>query len=294
MKKKLCCLLLVSIASLIIFGCAKDKKVTQSQGTTPNNQEETTTSQNTSIQEDETTSHEHDYEENIIESSCGKNGSITYTCKTCKDSYSEDIPALEHSYNITSTVNATCTTKGSKTFTCSKCANSYNEEISILSHNWKAATCTSAQICNMCGTTNGSALGHNTNTNGRCERCGVQISSPTYDYNISYPKEDIKAYKKVNGIMSNRVMVTNITCTYDSSKNPTLVTIAYTATKQYQGSALSGDTIENVVYISLFDVNGNRIGQKTVVTNLQEDESQACSVYFQIAPGIYTITITGD
>lgn len=175
-----------------------------------NNQGNSQTNNQTNNQKPE---HKHDYKETIIEATCGKNGSKTYTCTICQDTYSDVIPALQHSYQISKTINATCTSKGSKTYTCSNCKQSYSEDIPALvhayavtktvnstctsngsktytcslcsksytesivktNHSWSSATCTLSKKCNVCGTTEGSALGHNYSS-GVCTRCGIKVS----------------------------------------------------------------------------------------------------------------------
>jgi len=118
---------------------------------------------------------------------CTSDGVRTYTCSKCTDSYTESIPAtghswttatctapktcstcgttsgsaLGHNYTAKVTKDATCTTDGVKTYTCSKCTDSYTESIPATGHSWTTATCTAPKTCSTCGTTSGSALGHN-------------------------------------------------------------------------------------------------------------------------------------
>ena len=201
MKKKFSYLLIVSITVIVLFGCTK---------------KETIDEQNTVTEEVTTTEHKHDYKEEVVAAACGKEGSKIFICTICNDSYSEIIPALEHSYNLTNIINPTCTSKGTKTYTCENCSNSYLEEveptghsynktitknatcsseglitytcsqcnnsytesIAKLEHSWIAATCTTAKTCYVCGTTSGSELGHNEGSNGCCTRCGEQLTLP--------------------------------------------------------------------------------------------------------------------
>lgn len=177
MKKKIFCILMSVIASLIIFGCSNDVNSTQPTESTTNKPGddivEPNTTEKNDTEETSTTEHKHEYNEVIVEATCDKKGSKTFTCKTCNDTYSEEISALEHSYNVTTSVNATCTSKGSKTFTCSKCSHTYIEDVAMLAHNWKNATCTTAKACSVCGEKSGTALGHSY-SNGTCSRCGVK------------------------------------------------------------------------------------------------------------------------
>lgn len=221
MKKKLNYLLIAFIAVITLFGCTKKEDVNKTTKPTSNEQEtsikqDSTTEQETFIEQETTTEHKHDYKEEVIKAECGKEGSKIFTCTICNDSYSEIIPALEHSYTLTNIVNPTCTSNGTKTYTCENCLNSYLEEIESTGHvynkaitknatciseglytytctncnnsytevipktdhSWINATCTSAQKCSVCGITNGSELGHSEDSDGVCKVCGEQVSYP--------------------------------------------------------------------------------------------------------------------
>lgn len=91
----------------------------------------------------------HDYGVKIArEATCDGTGEMVFTCKNCKDSYSEVIAKTGmHVYDETLTAEPTCTEKGLKTFTCKNCDDTYTEEIGVLGHAHdssitKAATCT--------------------------------------------------------------------------------------------------------------------------------------------------------
>lgn len=136
---------------------------------------------------------------------CTTNGTKTYTCSNCSNSYTETIQAtghswtaatctlkktcstcgatdgsaLGHSYSSKITNVATCTTNGTKTYTCSRCSDSYSETITATGHNWMAATCTSKKTCLTCGTTDGSVLGHSyavkTTKEPTCTTSGTKV-----------------------------------------------------------------------------------------------------------------------
>ena len=76
-----------------------------------------------------------------------------------------------HQYQVTQTKSATCTADGSNTYTCSLCGDSYRETVAAPGHSNQAATCVLPQICKVCGTTGSAALGHGYQ-NGICIRCG--------------------------------------------------------------------------------------------------------------------------
>ncbi len=70
------------------------------------------------------------------------------------------IAMLPHAYTSAVTKAPTCTAEGVKTYTCSACGDSYTEAIPALEHSWNAATCTAPKTCAVCGATEGVALGH--------------------------------------------------------------------------------------------------------------------------------------
>ena len=126
---------------------------------------------------------EHQYEEKITtEASCSAIGIKTFTCTKCNDSYTEEIPMIEHSFGtatvtkeptcteegeksvtckacgtskVTDTVSkkshayvseitteSTCAVAGVKTYTCSVCNDSYTEPLPMLSHTWTSKVTT--------------------------------------------------------------------------------------------------------------------------------------------------------
>lgn len=78
---------------------------------------------------------DHDYE--IVEeipATCIEDGSVTYTCTMCGDSYSEEIEKLEHDYVETSRTEATCTEDGEVLYVCAECENAYADTLPALGH----------------------------------------------------------------------------------------------------------------------------------------------------------------
>lgn len=100
----------------------------------------------------------HSYTSKTTAATCTKDGSITYTCTICGDSYSEEIEAIGHSYTSKKTA-ATCSKDGSITYTCKNCSHSYSEVIKATGHNYTSAktsaTCTkdgsTTYTCKNCG-----------------------------------------------------------------------------------------------------------------------------------------------
>lgn len=78
---------------------------------------------------------DHDYE--IIEeilATCTEDGNVTYTCTMCGDSYSEEIEKLEHDYVETSRTEATCTEDGEVLYVCAECENAYADTLPATGH----------------------------------------------------------------------------------------------------------------------------------------------------------------
>ncbi len=89
--------------------------------------------------------HEHTWNKGKVtkEPTCTKAGTKTYTCTVCKETKTEEIPALGHDWSGWTTVKEpTCTAAGSKTRTCSRCGKTGEEEIPALGHDFHDGTCT--------------------------------------------------------------------------------------------------------------------------------------------------------
>ena len=97
----------------------------------------------------------------IVAPACDEKGYTSHICSVCGDSYHDTfVDATGHSYDAgVVTKEATCTAVGTKIFTCSVCKNSYTEEIPMIAHTYDkteiiAPTCTekgyTAHIC-VCG-----------------------------------------------------------------------------------------------------------------------------------------------
>lgn len=64
---------------------------------------------------------------NTIKATCTSQGSVTYTCTACSDTYIEIIPELEHNYKET-VVKPTYTEKGYTKYVCSRCNDIYIDD----------------------------------------------------------------------------------------------------------------------------------------------------------------------
>lgn len=89
-----------------------------------------------------------------------------------------------HRYQVTERVASTCTGDGSSTYVCSLCGDSYGELLVATGHSYEPATCVQPQVCRVCGTAGSDALGHSYQ-NGACVRCGKAApgaSRSVYEY----------------------------------------------------------------------------------------------------------------
>jgi len=97
----------------------------------------------------------------ISEASCSSSGLKEYTCSICNETYTETLPRLEHSYELTEVKEATCSTAGSLTYVCSACGDTYSTTIpATREHQYEPFTvrensCTMTGIvthtCSVCG-----------------------------------------------------------------------------------------------------------------------------------------------
>lgn len=106
---------------------------------------------------------EHQYTEKVIQKpTCVAEGTKTYTCSLCNDSYTEVLPVLDkHDYDSTVVVEANCTSTGERSYKCNICGHSYKEEIPTNTDHEYSREITLQATCNV--------LGQETLT---CVRCG--------------------------------------------------------------------------------------------------------------------------
>ena len=134
----------------------------------------------------------HSHGEGVVtkEPTCTEPGEMTYTCEDCGDTYTEEIPALGHSYASEVTQEATCDTDGIITYTCDNCGDTYTETIPATGHSYTSkvtqeATCDTDGIitytCDNCGDTYTEtipATGHSYTSEvtkeATCEEAGVR------------------------------------------------------------------------------------------------------------------------
>ena len=85
--------------------------------------------------------HIHKYRTEEIKSpTCIDTGEKLYICILCGEKYSEEIPAIDHTWDEGKiTKKPTCTEAGEKVFTCTVCKEKKTEEIEKKGHNWNEA-----------------------------------------------------------------------------------------------------------------------------------------------------------
>ncbi len=98
------------------------------------------------------TGHSHSYTSVVTkDATCSAAGVKTYTCR-CGDSYTEEIPKLNHNYQLSKTIAATCITDGYDLYKCTLCGGEEKRNVveatghSHTSEVTKAATCTATGI----------------------------------------------------------------------------------------------------------------------------------------------------
>lgn len=83
----------------------------------------------------------------------------------------EEVTTCSHNYQPGIYQAPTCSQAGYQNYQCTKCSNVYQQVSPPLAHSCAEATCISPKRCVLCGSTQGSSLGHSFD-NGACIRCG--------------------------------------------------------------------------------------------------------------------------
>ncbi len=118
MKKKKS-FLSVSLCFLLVFGLASCSDI-------PCCYLETCSNEKGEPSGDTSEHTEHTYEVvSTIDSTCTDEGSITYKCTDCDETYTDKVDALGHDYIAQTPVPATCGTAGYTEYICSRCNDSY-------------------------------------------------------------------------------------------------------------------------------------------------------------------------
>ena len=123
----------------------------------------------------------HSYERITKEPTCTDKGYTTSTCTMCGSNYVSDYTEpTGHDWNEGETItSSTCDAEGVIEYTCNNCDEKMIKATSANGHTpGKAATCTTPQLCDVCGTVLENAKGHNYETeivNPTCTTMGYTI-----------------------------------------------------------------------------------------------------------------------
>ncbi|MCD8197122.1 MAG: S-layer homology domain-containing protein [Lachnospiraceae bacterium] len=104
----------------------------------------------------------HNYEAVVTEPTCTEDGYTTYTCVNCGDSYiADETEHLRHDYVGESVILPSCDHAGVSLFTCSRCGDWYMLAEDAEGHTaGEPATCTTPQLCTVCGAVLALPTGH--------------------------------------------------------------------------------------------------------------------------------------
>ena len=182
--------------------------------------------------------HVHSYNNaNIIEATCTKNGTKSYTCIECGAFITEVIPTIGHTYDDgVITTAPTCTRDGTKTYTCTVCGYEKTETVSAVDHNY------TTQVTEPSCTTQGY-------TTYTCSNCGD-----------SYVSDYIKpSHNYVNGICTVCGYYNSITCgnTLDIDIANAGDVIYVYFTPDVDDSYIFYSTSDYDTYVTLYDENMN-------------------------------------
>lgn len=158
--------------------------------------------------------------------------------------------------------------------TCNSCG-----YVRTITHDYRAATCLSPKICNVCGATEGEALGHSYDESGRCTVCGMDeadgiVHISTAEQMNSFAAFFLAGKNTISAVLENDIDMSD----YPSFR---IGTSAYPFAATFDGNghtltvALSGDT-----YVAPFGF----VGEKAVIKNLRT--AGTVHAYGQFASGL--------
>lgn len=82
----------------------------------------------------------HDYQDNVVAPTCSEIGYTDHTCSRCPDTKRDSYTAkLPHTYSETLESEPTCQTVGFLRHICQVCNHSYSEEVPVVEHDWNIA-----------------------------------------------------------------------------------------------------------------------------------------------------------
>ena len=190
----------------------------------------------------------HSYNNAVVTTNptCTSKGKQKYTCSRCDNSYYEDIAALGHNYQKTSTTYSTCTTRGKNTYTCSRCYNYYTESLPLADHSYNSTNIIKTKAAYQ---RNGKII------KSKCSVCGAEGST-----SIIYAPKNIVLSKS--------------TYTYSGKANKPAVTVKDS----------TGSVIDSSNYTVAYSNNINAGTAKVTVTFKGDMYEGSMSKTFKISP----------
>ena len=190
----------------------------------------------------------HSYNNAVVTTNptCTSKGKQKYTCSRCDNSYYEDIAALGHNYQKTSTTYSTCTTRGKNTYTCSRCYNYYTESLPLAEHSYNSTNIIKTKAAYQ---RNGKII------KSKCSVCGAEGST-----SIIYAPKNIVLSKS--------------TYTYSGKANKPAVTVKDS----------TGSVIDSSNYTVAYSNNINAGTAKVTVTFKGDMYEGSMSKTFKISP----------
>lgn len=176
--------------------------------------------------------HVHNYiETSKVEPTCTQEGSTTWKCEGCGESYTDPIPALGHDYQITQQTDASCTEKGAIVYTCIRCNDSYTEEIPAKGHNYEDGVCT------VCGAKDPSVVenvtfGSAANAVENGKKYAIVTSSTTKNFALTH-KEDGAISSVQTDIAEGTVADNNMAWTIEPSESGYTISTEINGMKKY-------------------------------------------------------------
>lgn len=127
----------------------------------------------------------HDHVAHVTEPTCTEGGYTTYICSRCEDSFVDDYTeALGHDWDEGRIVtDSVCNSEGVMEYRCQRCGYHRLEAISEKGHiPGEEATCTTAQLCTVCGAVLAEPTGHEYASKETAPTC-TELGYTTYTCN---------------------------------------------------------------------------------------------------------------
>ena len=86
-------------------------------------------------------SHENGQETIIVEPTCTTVGQKEFYCYDCKETFTFEIPTIEHDYSVLVSDTATCQSSGNITYQCSMCESTRTESSAKKEHDYAGSFC---------------------------------------------------------------------------------------------------------------------------------------------------------